>query len=238
MVLSKKTKNPKKLQKTRKSQNTGKQLLSNTKKSISKSTTLSARDSNAFKFLKELANSNDNNSKVEILKKLINQNRIMPDEFTKYMNNTKLLSSQGKSGSIVGEFTLMQNTIIKFYKFDLDVDKLFKLDECLKINYKINEILTNLVIKYLPKLFQLSPADILKLQRNTMEIIDYGFSDIGTYTILPKIGIYDKISDKYITNFRELLEYNHYLVFNNNAFVNNHGSDDNDKKNEYLYEKK
>ena len=234
MVLSKKTKNPQKLQKTRKSQNTGKQLLLNTKKSILKSTTLSTRASNAFKFLKELANSNDNNSKVEILKKLINQNRIMPDEFTKYMNNTKLLSSQGKSGSIVGEFTLMQNTIIKFYKFDLDVDKLFKLDECLKINNKINETLTNLVIKYLPKLFQLSPADILKLQRNTNTIIDYGFSDRGVYTILPKIGIYDNKSDKYITNFRELLEYNHYLVFNNNVFVNNHDSDDNDKKNEKM----
>lgn len=246
MIVTKKTKiskKSKKTQKTQKTHNPRKILTSNMKKSISKSklssastsTSTSSKVENDLKFLKELVNSKDNNSKVEILKNLISQNRIMPKEFKKYMNETKLLSFQGKSGSIIGEFKLMPNTIIKFYKFNLDVDKLFKLDECLKIDNKINETLSNLVITYLPQLFKLSQPDILKLRRNTMSIIDYGFSDIGTYTILPKIGIYDKISSKYITNFRELLEYNHHRVFSNNVFKkNNDDKKNDDKKNEEM----
>mgnify|MGYP000601165595 CR=1 FL=1 len=62
-------------------------------------------------------------------------------------------------------------------------------------------------IKYLPNI-QKDDVDIIK--KNTLNLLDYGFSNKGSYIVMDKIGI--DHDNKFLTNLLELLINNHIPI--------------------------
>lgn len=169
--------------------------------------------SNVIAILKEIQNTTTQHEMARLLHEFIDSTKISNDEFQSYISQIKPLSSQGKSGSLVGTLPNMPDSIIKTYQYKINPDKLIKPSKCIRIDNKLNELLINIVIKYMPKLFKLSSNELRILKRNTLMITHYGISDNGSFIILPKIGI--AASGKYITNLRELIEFNHKPILAN-----------------------
>lgn len=169
--------------------------------------------SNVIAILKAIQNATTQPELARLLHAFIDSTKISNDEFQSYISQIKPLSSQGKSGSLVGTLPNMPDSIIKTYQYKINPDKLIKPSKCIRIDNKLNELLINIVIKYMPKLFKLSSNESRILKRNTLMITHYGISDNGSFIILPKIGI--SASGKYITNLRELIEFNHKPILDN-----------------------
>lgn len=148
---------------------------------------------------------------IKLLREFIDSGKISTAEFADYIAQIKPLASQGKSGSVVGTLPHMPDSIIKMYKYKINPELLIKTNgKCIRIDNKLNELLINIIIKSLPELFKMKPDEVRILKRNTLMITQHGISDDGSFIILPKIGV--SSGGKYITNMRELIEFNHHPI--------------------------
>lgn len=162
--------------------------------------------------LKRIQKAENQMEMSNLLHEFIDSGKISTAEFADYVAQIKPLASQGKSGSVVGTLPHMPDSIIKMYKYKINPVNLIKINgKCIRIDNKLNELLINIIIKYLPQLFNLKPDEVRILKRNTLMITHHGISDDGSFIILPKIGISSR-EGKYITNLRELIEFNHHPI--------------------------
>ena len=199
-------------------------ILRKSKKKISshnKNLKSTIKNENNIKFLLKTNKYVTQEQTIKLLDQFIKSNLISNDEYNKLIKKIKPLSVQGNSGSIIGFDPAKPNIILKFYKYDLDIDKLIKSGECVKIHNMLNELIINIVVAKLLHFVKISYPEQNSLKRNTNYLLDYGISNIGTYAIYPKIGLSNtetnnitnsKLQPYYITNLRELLEYNHHPI--------------------------
>lgn len=164
---------------------------------------------------------------VNNFKILINKN-INNYKFKKYENDFIPFdkSIQGKSGAIIGYLKYNPKYVVKFtyYKDKPNYNNFFNIENCLRINNNINEIFINNILNNLDLLNLFTIKEIELIKPYILEIKDCGFSDKGTYIILPLVGFECKLLDntkKIITNLTDIFVFNHKPLLDKAIKLNN-----------------
>ena len=158
-------------------------------------------------------------------------NNIDNDKFNNYEKNLVPFNKdiQGNSGAIVGYLKNDPKTVLKIQYYDSksskpNYDLFFKTNQCLQINNKLNEILTNNIINNLDSLNVFTKRQIEQIKPYILELKDSGFSDKGIYILLPLVGFEYKVSpntSKYVSNLTDIMVLNHKVLLDKAISTNN-----------------
>ena len=130
-------------------------------------------------------------------------------------------NKQGNSGAVLGYIKNDPKTIIKFFYHNnnkQNYDSLFKSDTCVQIKNNLNEVFLNNIFNNLNSLNVFTENELNDIKPYILRIKDSGFSDKGTYILLPFIGFELKTPNiqgsplTYVTNFTEIISLNHKIV--------------------------
>lgn len=142
-------------------------------------------------------------------------------KFQTYLAKFKPFDSnvQGRSGSIVGTLSDMPNIVMKidYYKKRTKPEELIisSKDKCLMIDNRINEIFANIILSSPSKELGFTGPESTNLKKYFLPVIDSGFTNQGSYLLIPLVGI-ELQNGKYITNLKELLEQHLKIISKNN----------------------
>lgn len=139
---------------------------------------------------------------------IINNN----EKFQKIKKKCKLFGkeTQGRSGAEVG--SMGKNDVMKVSSFDFKKTKIKIYDDCLILNYNLNEIIINTVLSNLNKFSNINKEDKNFVDKYLLKIIDSGITDNNSYVINKKIGINYK--NNFLTNLNKIFKLNLSLLKN------------------------
>lgn len=135
-------------------------------------------------------------------------------KFQKYYLDYKPFSDiGGKSGAVIGTFKNNNNYVMKLYfsKETIKPSSLVKRNNCLQVDFRVNELLVNLLMSNLKLLPNFTSQDLKIISPHLLPLVDGGIEENYIYLISPKIGINHQIEGRkvFMTNLREVLLYNH-----------------------------
>ncbi len=190
------------------------------KKKSSKIDLTKKKESELGKKIIKIYNNNPNDI-AEYLKTVI-KNKIDNDKFKKIEADFQSFdaSIQGRSGAIVGFLKSNPNIVVKiqYFKKEANYDKMFEINKkCLKINNKLNEVVSNNILNNLKYLNKFTPSELKKVNKHILPLIDSGFSDKAIYTLFPLVGfpINTPNGELYCTNLTDILTHNHIPILKN-----------------------
>lgn len=165
-------------------------------------------------FLKIFSESDNSDTFIQQFKKNISifDNKL---KFKEYLENYKPFGDVkfGKSGGIIGYFKNNSNYVMKLYtlKDKINFNNIIRKDECIQIDYRVNEVIINLILSNLNLFPQFSQKDLDLIAPYILPQIDAGIFDKYIYHITPRIGFsYIYNNNKYnITNLYDVIMYNH-----------------------------
>jgi hypothetical protein len=167
----------------------------------------------------ETSNVNEITSKIKNL--CINSiDNLKYESYNKYFVPYNNLT--GKSGAILGYLSNNVNTVIKINNmkknelYDGSLVKSYKSDKCIFLNYKINEIIISLILKNMEYFVNISEIEKKLMKNHIIDTYDYGISNKAVYITMPLVG-FNYVNpttkqEKYLTNFIDLLFYNHIPI--------------------------
>lgn len=205
--------------KTRKRTETKKRIVNNIS-NMSRIT--SSKKSKSLKLFQNNQNKNFLNiffesANLDILAKKFRENIglfYQKEKFQKYYQNYHPFGDiRGKSGAVIGTFKNNNNYVMKLYfsKDKITSYNLVKHNDCLQVDFKVNELLVNLLLTNLELLPNFTKKDLRTVYPHLLPQIDGGIEENYIYLISPKIGLNYQIDNHnyYITNLRDILFYNH-----------------------------
>lgn len=153
------------------------------------------------------------NISIEKKKDILEQffNSINNDKkFEKLKKEWKIFGkeTQGLSGAEVG--TIGKNDVMKVSYFNLKKTKIKIHEDCLILNYNLNEILINTVLSNLNKFSNISKEDENFVDKYLLKISDTGVTDNNSFIINKKIGLNYK--NNFLTNLNKIFKLNLSLL--------------------------
>lgn len=206
------TKNKSRRTKTRKSSNHIKnQILT----LINKKQNNDSKNTNKLISISRILFQSNNYLQAKELLKMFYNGLLISD--TRFQEINKLIIPFGKSGHSGSKIGILRNNpeqVIKLFISKMNINKVFIVSDCLKISNSFNEIFINFIITHLDKLISIPLNELKKVKNHSLPLLDYGISNLGSFITIPLIGLSEScktnsVSSKWISNLREMLDFNH-----------------------------